>query len=351
MKKISRTTLGSPATLALLLLTSALASVAACGDDAASAGSSSGTPGEDGGDPDGGGSDGTTGSDGAGGTDADATDGAHAQCPMFSAPAAAVTVAAAGLVEASGLVASSKNAGIFWAHNDSGDSARIFALNASGTSKATIPITGASAVDWEDIAWGAGPGGEAALFIGDIGDNAEARAFVTVYRVLEPDLSGAAPANLPGTAIELAYEDGKGHNAEALMIDPRDGAIVIVTKVASGKSGVYRAAPPFAAAGTKNMLKKEGSLTIGTAPSGSTLVTGASISRAGDLVFLRTYTHALAWTRGASQSIAAALAAPPCVLPVATEIQGEAIAYAPDGSGFYTLSEGSSPPLSFVAKK
>lgn len=327
--------------------------LASCGDDASNDDPSTITPSEDAAADANSESDAASTRDADAGSpaDAEASDGAPAQCPMFSAPAAAVTVSAANLVEASGLVASSKNAGILWAHNDSGDSARIFAINTNGTSKATIPITGASAVDWEDIAWGVGPAGEAALFIADIGDNAEARAFVTVYRVIEPDLSGAAPANLPATAIELTYEDGNGHNAEALMVDPRDGAIVIVTKVASGKSDVYRAAPPFAAAGTKNELKKEGSLTVGTSPAGNTLVTGASISRAGDIVFLRTYTHALAWTRGASQSIAAALAAPPCVLPVATEIQGEAIAFMPDGSGFYTMSEGNSPPLTFVAKK
>ncbi len=331
--------------LPLVLVASAFAWMTACGD-AAPAGTSSGEPGGDGGVDDSGDREASSGDASADGQ----TDPPPLQCPTFSAPTA-VTTTAAGLVEASGLIASSKNAGILWSHNDSGDSARIFALNKNGTLKAIIPITGATAVDWEDIAWGTGPGGEAAIFIGDIGDNAEARGSITVYRVIEPDLSGAAPASLPATPIELVYGDGKGHNAEALMIDPRDGAIVIVTKVWSGNSEVYRAAPPFAAAGTKNTLNREGGLVVGKTPVGSPLVTAADISRAGDIIFLRTYTHALAWPRGPAQTIAAALAAPPCVLPVATEIQGEAIAFMPDGSGFFTVSEGNSPPLSFAAKK
>ena len=41
--------------------------------------------------------------------------------------------------------------------------------------------------------------------------------------------------------------------------------------------------------------------------------------------------------------------ATPVEVPVATEQQGEAVTYRPDGSGYYTTSEGSSPPINAVS--
>lgn len=151
------------------------------------------------------------------------------------------------------------------------------------------------------------------------------------------------------TPIELTYEGGP-NNAEALLVDPRDGAIVVVTKKDNGKSDIFTAAPPFVV-GTKATLRKVGTIEIGLPPYvGSKLVTGASITRSGDLLMLRTYTSAYAWTRRPGESIASAFAGTRCSLPARTEAQSEAIAASPDGSGFYTISEGASPPLTFVPR-
>lgn len=146
------------------------------------------------------------------------------------------------------------------------------------------------------------------------------------------------------------YGDGKAHNAEAMLVDPRDGSIVIVTKVVSGASEIFSSAPPFTA-GVKARLMKVGTVQIDTKQSISPLVTGSTITRAGDLILLRTYTSVLAFPRAAGQSIAGALGAKACPLPAAIEEQGEAIALTPDGSGFYTLSEGTFPPLSFSKRR
>jgi len=281
------------------------------------------------------------------------TDGpAPSDCPAFAPPGASVDLLAPALEEASGLVVSRRNAGVLWTHNDSGDTPRIFAVKSTGELLATITIGGgASAVDWEDMAIGRGPDGTDALFLGDIGDNAEKRAFVTVYRVAEPDLSVAAPPSIADvTAIQLAYEDGP-HNAESLLVDPVDGAILIVTKVVSGQSQIFRAAPPFVG-GQRGTLRAEGVVRLGSgATAGSPLATGASITGTGNLIFLRTYSGAYVWPRAEGQSVAAALAGPACPLAVASEEQGEAIAVNADGSGFYTVSEGSSPPLSFAGRR
>ena len=52
-------------------------------------------------------------------------------CPSFQTGRQIGTVQLAAIDEASGLVASRKNPGVLWAHNDSGDSARTLAMVSS----------------------------------------------------------------------------------------------------------------------------------------------------------------------------------------------------------------------------
>ena len=93
-------------------------------------------------------------------------------------------------------------------------------------------------------------------------------------------------------------------------------------------------------------------LTFGAAPlPGNTTTTGGDISPAGDLIAIRTYSAAFAWRRVAGATIADALATPPCPIPLAKEGQGEALGFASDGGGYFTLSEGKFVPLSFYARK
>jgi hypothetical protein len=79
-----------------------------------------------------------------------------------------------------------------------------------------------------------------------------------------------------------------------------------------------------------------------------TLVTAADISADGLEVLVRRYTReaepaargATYWRRAsASQSLADLFKTPGETLPLVIELQGEAIAFAPDGSGFYTTTE------------
>ena len=56
------------------------------------------------------------------------------------------------LEELSGLAASRQHADVLWAHNDSGDTARIFAIDLTGALRATVDVDVAKAIDWEDIA-------------------------------------------------------------------------------------------------------------------------------------------------------------------------------------------------------
>jgi hypothetical protein len=235
--------------------------------------------------------------------------------------------------ELSGLVLSRTQADVLWTHNDSGDRARILAVAPDGRQLADLDITGAQAVDWEDIAASRGT-----LYLGDIGDNAAARPSIVVYRVAEPRVPATAP--LAAQALVLGYPDGP-HDAEALMVDPSSGALTIVTKDLGGNSVIYTAAHPSAT--TTTTLRRAGALTLGIGEA----VTAGDVSGDGRTVALRTYDRAFVWRRTPGRSIAATLKGKPCTPRAALldEGQGEALALTRDGRRFYTVPEGPTPAL------
>jgi hypothetical protein len=251
-------------------------------------------------------------------------------------------VATPALTETSGIAASTTNAGVLWAHNDSGDTARVFAMTSSGAHLGSFALDGAAAIDWEDMAIGPGPlPGSRYLYVGDLGDNQRVRASVVVYRVPEP---GIDPQQPPGdgqtlagvVALELRYPDG-AHDAEALLVDPATGDLVIVTKEASGQAGVYT----HPAGATGETLSRQDPLVLGS----GVLVTGGDVSPDGESVVLRTYTSVLVFPRPAGRPLHEALAASRCTGASAAEQQGEAIAITADSRGYVTISEGTQPPV------
>lgn len=250
------------------------------------------------------------------------------------------TVAYSQVVELSGLVASRRNAGVWWVHNDSGTGVRnvVYAVGDDGRQLGAFTLTGTTNVDWEDIAVGPGPvAGTSYLYVADIGNNGSSkRNAVDVYRVPEPAVSPSTSSgvvNLAGaTKLTYAYPGGATPDAEALLVDPADGALFVVTKVVSGPAQVYRANSGTGAWDA-----------VGTVP--LTWVTAADVTPAGDFVALRTYGSVLIFPRPAGQSLVAALGQAPCAGATAVEAQGEAIGFTPDGRGYVTASEGASPTL------
>jgi len=243
--------------------------------------------------------------------------------------------------ELSGLVASRRQAGVLWAHNDSGDSARLFALAADGKLRGEVAVSGAQNVDWEDIALGSGTGGRDALFVADIGDNDAERPSVSVYLVREPALDGSAPqTSAAAKRITLRYPD-RPHDAEALLVDPSGGELVLVTKSFGGDASVYSAGKPRAGAVTR--LRRVGRVPV----SAGEAVTAGDVSADGRTIVLRTYDRALVWSRRRGESLSAALRREPCAAgaDLLGEGQGETLALTPDGRSFFTVPEGLRPAL------
>lgn len=129
--------------------------------------------------------------------------------------------------EMSGLVASRRFPGVFWTHNDSGDSARIFAIDKSGNVLMPpflassfrigpeggsdkrplwpgLRVDGATNYDWEDIA----TDGDS-LYIADMGNNGNARRDLAVYQLAEPNPKAVESAHVL-RRIPVAYPDQKG---------------------------------------------------------------------------------------------------------------------------------------------
>lgn len=77
----------------------------------------------------------------------DAIDAPPGCACTYGSPSPEATVANADARELSGLAASRAHANVFWTHNDSGDSARLFATDIDGGTAGTLSITGATAND------------------------------------------------------------------------------------------------------------------------------------------------------------------------------------------------------------
>lgn len=275
-------------------------------------------------------------------------------CPTFLDGVSPGTLESASITEASGVAMSRRSAGVLWVNNDSGDSARVFAMTTAGTHLGAYSISGASAYDWEDVAVGPGPEADVSyLYMGDIGDNARARSYVTIYRVPEPPVSDSqAPVTTSLTGaerIQLRYTEGVAHDAETLLVDPLSADVFIVTKVGDGHCGVYRAPFPQDTSATATM-EHVGDLTFGSGSlSGGTTTTGGDISPDGRWIIVRTYSSAFLWRRHHGGTVADAFLTEPCRLPLRSEPQGEAIGFDSSGSGYFTVSEGSHPPLHYFA--
>jgi len=277
---------------------------------------------------------------------------ARAGCAQFYDAVQSGSVQSSAVVEASGMVASRKNPGVLWLHNDSGDSARVFAVGLDWANLGTFNIVGITARDWEDIALGPGPiAGEEYLYIGDIGDNNGVHSSIVVQRVLEPNVAPpAGTVDVYGVeSIELVYPAAEKMDAETLLVDPVNGDLYIISKRET-PSRIFRAAYPQSTT-TTTTLEYLGQLAM---PNGYGWAVGGDISLGGDRIIIRGgirygsiyfQYQAAFWARPEGAGVADVLTSTGCLVPLALEPQGEAICFNQYGCGYFTVSEGTSQPI------
>lgn len=179
-----------------------------------------------------------------------------------------------------------------------------------------LRLAGVSAQDWEDIA--SGPNDT--VWVGDIGDNAQSRREIAVYRFREP--TKLVSRDVPWTRFRLAYPDG-AHDAEAMLVRPGSGRLFVVSKSTSGAS-FYRAPRKLSATKVNRLTR------IGRAPA---LVTAGDFARTGGKLVLRAYDLAYVYSR---------LGARPRVVRLPAQRQGESITFGPGGKALLIGTEGPS---------
>jgi hypothetical protein len=274
--------------------------------------------------------------------------GAFAKHRLFDRHTQSGTLSSKQMDETSGIAASTVNPGIYYVHNDSGDTSRFFAITPDGKLKTTIFFNGDKKVhlgvrDCEDIAVGPGPvKGKSYVYIGDIGDNASVWPYITIYRIPEKkSWATDSITNATAVALNFRYPDGP-KDAETMMVDPIEKLFYIVSK-RGDTVGVYTAPLNSHVKDTVVLTKRAKLFFPGFKP--FKWITAGDISKDGQHVLLKSYEKVYYWKREPHEHIWDTMLRKPEEPSYKAEKQGEAISFTPDGKGYYTTSEGVFAPI------
>jgi hypothetical protein len=246
--------------------------------------------------------------------------------------------------EASGLVASSKNENIFWTHNDSGGESCIFAINQNGAHLGKYCLENVIARDWEDIAISPNvSGNDYYIYIGDIGDNNSQNDIKYIHRIIEPTVSeNQSPIIENINNVEtFSYDYPNGNrDSETLMVDPNTLNIYIVSK-RENETSLYLLPFPQSTE-TINIATYLGNFDMypnqNQEENQLNWITAGDISMDGKEILIKSYIHIIHYARNYETSIIESLQSPTEVEYI-MEPQGEAVAWHPNGFGYYTTSE------------
>ena len=236
------------------------------------------------------------------------------------------------LKEISGIAASISNPKLLWAHNDSGNGPNIFLLDENLDVKLTCTLAGIENRDWEDIAVGPGPDdSKSYVYVADIGDNEAKYQYKYIYRFEEPVWNKTPSENIAITSfdrITFQLSDSR-KDTETLLLDPKTKNLYVVSKREEPVC-LYELKYPYHKEDTL-VAEKLMSLPF-------TQIVGGDFASNGQEVLMKNYNQIYYWN-SAAKSMTEVLNEDPVEIPYEVEPQGESIAWATDGSGFYTLSE------------
>jgi hypothetical protein len=243
-----------------------------------------------------------------------------------------ITLKRSGIREVSGIAMSAINKGILYIHEDNGHKGFIHLTDSTGDYRGKLILHKVRNKDWEDISVAPGPDKRSSyIYIADIGDNKAKREQVVIYRFKEARLDGREKRHrIKNTdALHFTYPD-KGHNSEAMLVDPITRDIYLVSK--QGENAIlFRAPYPQSSKQSAKLIK------VAILP--YTMVTAGDISPDGSEILLRNEDHIWYFRRPKDQSIAQALLSKPLELPFQAEDQGEGICFTRDRGGYYSATE------------
>ena len=223
--------------------------------------------------------------------------------------------------ETSGIAQSQTIPGHIWVQEDSGSPNALYLIDTDGRTVKMVWIKNAVNRDWEDMVLAGGR-----IYIGEIGDNLQQSAEYSILHFPEPASSVDTVQSFE--TIRFVYPDGP-HDAEAFLVDPVTKDIYVITKRTS-PSIVYKISYPYSS-GLQTATE--------VARLGYAGVVSAALSPDGKSILVKTYSGIQRYARKTGQSISEALKNSPEKVFYRMEPQGEALCFALDGSGFFTLSE------------
>jgi WD40 repeat protein len=182
-------------------------------------------------------------------------------------------------LEISGMVYTSQG---FWVHNDSDNGSFLMLMTDKGLVKAVKKITGVANYDWEDLSSDA----KGNLFIGDIGNNANTRRTLQIYKVRNP--LDTQEMRVAAETIEFSYPDQTAfppknnrliYDAEAIVYF-NDSLFIFNKNRSVPFDGMVRVYKVPAKAG-KYQAQLSDSIRLGGKNSLTSWITGAAISKDG----------------------------------------------------------------------
>ena len=226
------------------------------------------------------------------------------------------------LEEISGIADSESEQGIIWGIEDSGNPPQLAVIGHDAQVKRTIVLKGITNRDWEEIDVANG-----FIYVAETGDNSMQYTEYCIYIFNEPSGTQDTVQNIG--RVKFTYPDGS-HDCEAMIVDPGSRDIYFFTKTTSG-SKVYRLAYPYDTS-ILHTLTYLGQINLNS-------VVAASLSYDQKEIIVKTYTGLNYYSKSTSENIFQAVSRPPEIIPYVMEPQGEALSFAKDNSGYFTLSE------------
>ncbi|MFN3202098.1 MAG: hypothetical protein ACE366_27075 [Bradymonadia bacterium] len=260
-----------------------------------------------------------------------------------------------GLKEISGLATSALGPDRLWAHNDSGDEARLYGLDTEGRVVEQVTLlrkdgSSVTAVDFEDLAAAPCPDGNGAcLWVADIGDNpmnrdGEDRLEPRLYIAREP------PPGIDTLEVDwhitLDYPRAP-MDSEALVVAPDGQRFAIIEKIDDAEAEVLLSEGVLPTEGTLSMVSVGRLRSPGVQVERGRMITAADLHPTGTRLAVRVYTGTFEATLDGGFD---ALRAPEdltferVALGPLSEPQGEAVTYDGLGTGLWTASESDDTP-------
>ena len=249
------------------------------------------------------------------------------------------------LSEASGLASSIAAENVLWGVNDSGNDSELFAMRVTGEDLGSWPVEAPQPADWEALA-AFEYQGDAYLMIADVGDNLRWRPTLRLFAVREPALGN--PQDQPiEVAWEVRFRYPEGYrDCEAIAVDEATQEVLLLSKrvrPAEVFSVPLRPAEPLVTARQiavlDNLPQPVERDTYENPKYGAYRSQPTGFDIAGNRAIVATYKDAYLYERQPGETWGTALSRIPQRIALPGVPSRESVAFARDGSRFYTTNE------------